>query len=367
MAGLYESVSGGLSTGYQMRSAIDERRENALDAKQRELTGGLIRQSITGTPEEKFSADKQLAAIDPDLFKKVQENMQYLQPPELKKIQATNKYISLGASNLRASPNDQLANNIFQAVKAYQQMGMPEVAEKLIPMIPEAQTHPEDVKKQLEFYEKFSYDVDKEIELNLAGRADIEKDFTKAENVRASSSIKELDNRASNLLTSSKQLTALKGTIDAGGDTARSAIGSAITLFARMQSPGTVSDADQASVAGATTIEQGVFALADKMFEKGASKEEVEKFKSNMRRAIDPKNPQYFNSNEFFKMVQDVAGADANTIVTQFADARDRAKRSNMGSKEFNTNFGEQSRMIQSMLPYLSDEDLEKAIEILGK
>ena len=314
MAGLYESVSQGLSTGYQMGSAIDAKRQGALDAKKQELLGGLGRASLGlggENEQQQFEAQKQLAAIDPELFKKVQDNMKYLQSPELKKIQATNKYISLGASNLRASPNDKLANNIFQAVKAYQQMGLPEVAEALIPMISEAQTHPEDVKKRLEVYEKFSYDVDREIELNLTGRAETEKKFKQDELGNASKYANLVEDKAASV---NQKYNLLDGIIKSAKDNGDPRIMSAaaITAIARMVSDEAVQESDIARYSGSPDPLNAALQTF-----KGDKK-----IIEALNRSLDPYDPKYFN----IENLRDIADSSAKSYYDSLGNQLQTAK-----------------------------------------
>jgi len=340
---LIQSLSPGFKLGSSIRGRLDEKKQAALGAQQREILGGLRRRSLGlggETAEQKQQALTEIGAIGGDQLKDIQGVISGLSAPRLASIKEDTRLMSLGSATiLQAAPENRPAA-LMQLADRFEADGHPKLAAGARK---QAQMNPEQLNQAL----LFNQNLGRETEKIIAGREDkIQTEFRKEERQQAKSTVNRLTSRATVINSSFDKIDALLK------QKSRAANASVLQLIARLASPGIVTEKEAGALAGGASP---MMALAA-MFDKGGD-EDTAKL---IRRAMDPNNPTNFDTAGLLSLAKSLTASEVPFLMEELKGAKTRATTANISKIAFETNFGDTSS-IDSLSRFIDTDDVSKA------
>ena len=339
---LIGSLSPGLRLGAGIRGAVEEKKQAALGAQQRELLGGLRRRSLGlggETSEQKQQALTEFAAISPEKTKELQSVIEGLDAPRLASIKLDSELMSRASASVKGMAPEQRPAALQNISQTFAANGHPKLAAGAAKM---AQLGPD----ELDIALTNNQNLGRATEKIIAGREDkIQTDFRKEERQQAKTTVNRLTKRATDINSSFDKIDALLK------QKSRAANASVLQLIARLASPGIVTEKEAGALAGGAAP---LMALAT-MFDKGGD-EDTAKL---VRRSMDPNNPSNFDTEGLSNLAKALTASEVPFIMEELKGAKSRATTANISKAAFDTNFGDTSS-IDSLSRFIEADALSE-------
>lgn len=327
VASLTGELGAGLRLGQGLGQMASQRQQQRLGAQQQELLGGLRRQGLGLGAGQRTDVRRKAAELGTDALRQLDESFAQFDAPQLARIKQDNDRLSNASDNALQFSNEELPQGLNSTANAFFRLGgasNENAARQALELAEKAKTDPNGVRAELTALRNSSLKVGNAIS-NREEKIDVE--FRKEERQQAKSTVNKLTQRASTINSAFDKINSL---LDQG---TRAANATTYQLVARLASPGIVTEKEAGALAGGA---QGMAALAT-FFDKGGQEDIAEL----VRKAIDPNNPDLFDTEGMRNLVKALTASEVPFLLDELESAKSRALTSGISDKAFKTNFGD--------------------------